>query len=174
MLYASPTTYKVNIIDVTSGQTDNTTVWFLKDGKVVGLVINGINANASASGPSYYFQLYFSLWEKALGIGQQMETYASSSYFSSTAHSTEKIGPSTFTVTNYTASSLPETIPGCNGESITLNTGSFSVGTPIGGSSYPIVTYFDIAGSEITVGVSGTPSKTTFSFAGQMTSVTVA
>ena len=170
-MYVSSTTYKVNITDVTPSETDHTTAWFLKDGTVVGLVINGRNANGSAS---YWFQTYFSLWEKALGLGTQMETYASSSYFSSTAPSTEKIGPSTFTVTNYTASTLPETIPGCNGESITLTTGSFSVGTPIGGSSYPLVTYFDVAGSEITVGASGTPSKTTFSFTGQITSVTVA
>jgi len=171
VLYVSSTTYKVNITDVTPGKTYLTTAWFLKDGTVVGLEIDGHNLNASASA---YFQTYFSLWEKALGLGKQIETYASSSYFSSTAPSTEKIGPSTFTVTNYTASSPPETIPGCNGESITLTAGSFSVGTPIVGSSYPLVTYFDVAGSEITVGVSGTPSTTTFSFTGQITSVTVA
>jgi hypothetical protein len=170
VLYVSSTTYKVNITDVTPGKTYLTTAWFLKDGTVVGLVIDGHDLNASASTD---FQTYFSLWEKALGLGQLIETYTSSSFLKSTGTSTVTLGPSTFTVMNYTASQLPETIPRCNGESITLTTGSFSVGTP-SGSSYPLVTYFDAAGSEITVGTSGTPSTTTYSFIGQITWVTVA
>jgi len=55
----------------------------------------------------------------------------------------------------------------------TLTTGNFSVGTPKG-SSYPPVTYFGAAGSGITVGTSGTPSTTTFSYTFQITSIKVA
>lgn len=170
MLYVSSTTYKVNITDVLPTRTVNSTAWFLKDGTVVGLDIDGIDLNASAS---TRFQTYFSLWEAALGYGQKIELYTSSSFLKSTGTSTVTLGPSKFTVTNYNASQLPETIPGCNGESITFTTGNFSVGTP-SGSSYPLVTYFDAAGSETTVGISGTPSTTTYSFIGQITSVTVA
>jgi hypothetical protein len=170
-LYESLTTYKVNITDVLPGMTVNSTVWLLKDGTVVGLDIDGINLNASASTK---FQDYFSLWENALGYGQLIETYTSSSFLRSTGTSTVTLGPSTFTVTNYTASSPPEVIPGCNGESITLTAASFSVGTPIGSTSNPLVTYIDVAGSETTVGVSGTLSKMTYSFIAQITSVTLA
>jgi hypothetical protein len=164
-VYASPTTYKVSITDVTPANTYLTTAWLLKDGTVIGLVINGHNLNASASTS---FQKYFSLWEKALGYAQLIESYTPTSYLKSTGTSTVTLGPSAFTVTNYSATSPPETIPGCNGDSTTLTAGSFSVGTP-SGSSYPLVTYFDAAGSKTASG-----STETFSFIGQMTSVTVA
>ena len=172
VLYVSSTTYKVNITYVLPSKAEMTTVWLLKDGTVIGLEIKGYDFNDSAS---QTFQNYFGLWRTALGLNQQIETYTSSSFLKSTGTSTVTLGPSTFTVTNYTATSLPETIPGCNGESLTVTTaGSFSVGTPIGGSSYPLVIDFEIAGSEVTVGISGTPSTTTFSFTCQITSVTVA
>jgi len=170
VLYVSSTTYEVNITDLTPTKTYLTTAWFLKDGTVVGLVINGHNLNTSASAS---FQTYFSLWEKALGLEQELLTYTSSPFVKSTGTSTVTLGPSTFTVTNYTATSVPETVPGCNGESNTFTTGSFSAGTP-SGSSYPLATYFDAAGSRTTVGTSGTPSTITYSFIGQITSATVA
>ena len=166
----SSTTYKVNITYILPSKAGTATVWLLKDGTVIGLEIKGYDFNDSAS---QTFQNYFGLWETALGLNQKIETYTSSSYLKSTGTSAVTLGPSKFTVTNYTASQLPETIPGCNGESVTFTTGNFSAGAPTG-ASYPLLTYFDASGSEVTVGASGTPSTTTFSFTGQITSITVA
>jgi hypothetical protein len=165
VVYASPTTFKVDITDETPAKTYLTTAWILKDGTVIGLVIDGHSFNASASTS---FQTYFSLWEVALGYAQLIESYTPTTYLKSTGTSTVTLGPSAFPVTNYSASSLPETIPGCDGDSTTLTAGSFSVGTP-SGSNYPLVTYFDAAGSKTASG-----STETFSFIGRMTSVTVA
>jgi hypothetical protein len=162
------TTYQVNIAYNSPGKTGTTTVWLLKDGTVVALDLAGHHFTGAAAGT--YFQTYFGLWETELEYEQQITTSTSFSFFHTTGTSTVTVGPSTFTVTNYTANSLPETIPLCNGESDTLTTGSFSVGTP-SGSSYPLITYIDVAGSKTTVGTSGT---TTFSFIDQITSVTVA
>jgi len=85
----------------------------MKDGAVVGLEINGNNLNVSASDS---FQNYFSEWESALGTEQLIETYTSTSFLKSTGTSTVTIGPSTLTVADYTTTSSPETIPGCNGK----------------------------------------------------------
>jgi hypothetical protein len=164
------TTYEVNMVTTLAGNTIPTTAWFLKDGTVVRLDIAGHNLTKLAS---TYFQRYFSLWETELEYKQQITSSTSFSFFHSTGTSTVTIGPNTFTVTKYTANSLPETIPGCNGASDTLSTGDFSVGTP-SGSSYPLITNIDIAGSRTTVGSSGTPSTTSYSFISQITSVTVA
>lgn len=166
----SSTTYKVNITYILPSKNGTATAWLLKDGTVIGLEIKRHDFNDSAS---QTFQTYFGLWETALGLNQKIETYTSSSFLKSTGTSTVTLGPSKFTVTNYTVSQLPETIPGCNGESTTFATGDFSIGTPIG-ASYPLLTYFDAAGSQTTVGASGTLSTTTFSFTGQITSITVA
>jgi hypothetical protein len=165
VVYVSSTTYKVNITDVTPVKTYLTTVWFLKDGTVVGLDIDGHNMNASASTS---FQTYFAPWEQELEYGQQITTSTSYTFFQSNGTSTVTAGPSTFTVSNYAANSLPETIPFCNGDSTTLTTaGSFSVGTP-SGSSYPLITYIHVGGSR-TLGT----ISTTFDFTAQITSVTV-
>jgi len=165
VVYVSSTTYKVDITDVTPAKTYSTTAWLLKDGTVVGLVINGHNFNASASTS---FQNYFGNWELELEYGLQITSSASYSYFHSTGTATVTAVPSTFTVTNYVANSLPETISLCNGESLALTSGSFSVGTPTG-SSYPLITYIQAAGSRAVPG-----STVAFSFTAQMTSVTAA
>ena len=171
MVHVNSTTYQVNIVDVLPSQTYYTTVWFLKDGTVVALDLAGHNFTGSSA--STHFQTYFSPWEKDIEYGQLMMMPTSLSLFHSTGTSTVTLGPSTFAINNYTANSLPETIVGCNGQSITPTTAGFSIGTP-SGSSYPLITYIDVAGSETTVGVSGTPSTTTYSFTAQITSVTVA
>jgi hypothetical protein len=170
VLYASSTTYKVDITDVLPTKTYDTTAWFLKDGTVIGLQINQFNLNSSASSS---FQTYFSLWEKDILFGQTIDMYAPSSYLHSTGTSTVTAGPTTLTVTNYAPNSLPETIPGCSGQSLTLTSGKLSVGTP-SGSSYPLATYLGIAGSETTAGTSGGLSTVTYNFVSQITSITVA
>jgi hypothetical protein len=167
VVHVNSTTYEVNIVDKVPGQTYSTTVWLLKDGTVVALDLAGHNFTGASA--STHFQTYFAPWEQDIEFGQQITTSTSFSFFHSAGTSTVTLGPSTFTVTNYAANSLPETISLCNGDSETLTTaGSFSVGTP-SGSSYPLITYIDVAGSG-TIG--GAPS--TYSFIAQITSVKVA
>jgi hypothetical protein len=162
VVYVSSTTYKVNVTDVLATKTYHTTVWLLKDGTVVGLQINKHNFNSTASAS---FQHYFGLWETELGLGQTLEAYTSSSFLTSTGTSMVTLGPSAFSVTGYALNVPSLTIQGCSGESKTLTTGSFSVGTP-SGSSYPLVTTFDAAGSETTLG--------NYTFTGSITWVAVA
>jgi hypothetical protein len=171
VVYESPTTYKVSISYILPDKSGTATVWLLKDGTVVALTLVGHNITGASA--SAYFQTYFGLWETELVFEQQITSSTSFSFFHSTGTSTVTIGPSTFSVTNYTGNSLPETIPGCNGQSMTLTAGGFSLGTP-GGSSYPLITYIDVDGSETPLGVSGTLSTTTYSITSQITSVTVA
>jgi hypothetical protein len=167
------TTYTVNIVDTTNGNTITATVWLLKNGTVARLDLPFPISENYTQTAGEYFKIYFGLWERALGLGQQIQTYTSSSFFHSTGTSTVAIGPSEFTVTNYTASSFPVTIAGCNGGSTTVTSGIFSVGTA-SGSSYALPIYVNISGSTTTVSKSGTQSTTTFSATFQVTSVTVA
>jgi hypothetical protein len=167
------TVYQVNILELTPSQSIATTVWFLNNGIVAALDIAGNNFSGTLAG--YYFQTYFSLWENAIEYGQLIATFTSpSSFFHSTGTSPVTLGPSEFAVTNYTSNSLPETISGCNGASVTLTSGGvFSVGAP-SGSDYQLITYLTAAGYGTITGTSGEQQTTTFNIVSQITSVTVA
>lgn len=165
VLYVSSTTYKVDLAYKTSSVSGIATLWLLKDGTVEALNLAGHNITQDAS---MYFQLYFSLWETELVYEQLITTSTAYSYFHSTGTSTVTVGPTTFAVTTYTANTTPETIQSCNGDSLTLASGSFSVGTA-SGSNYPLIISINIAGSETTSGVSST-----ISFVSQINSASVA
>ena len=171
------TTYQVNILfsGVTggvSGQNISTTAWLLKDGTVVALDLPGHSFIGTAA--AAYFQDYFSMWELDAQYGVEAATLVSSSYFHTTGTSTLQFGPSKFSVTNYAATSIPETIPYCYGESLSSTSGGvFSVGTP-SGSNYRLVTHLVAGGSGVSVSSSGAQSTTTFNFVSTITSVTVA
>jgi len=160
------TTYEVNVLDVLPTQTYSTTVWFLNDGTVVRLDLAGHTFTGASAGT--HFQTYFAPWEVDIVYGQEISAPTSLTFFHSTGTSPVTVGPTSFTVTNYAPNVLPETITACSGASITLNSGSLSVGTP-NGSSYPLITYLAATGSE-----TGTSGTTTYSFTSQITSVTVA
>ncbi len=172
LINVNSTTYQVNVVDITPTQTYSTTVWLLKDGTVVALDLAGHNFTGASA--STHFQTYFSPWENDVNFGQQIVTYSSSSYFRYTGSSTVTLGPSTFNVKSYVPNTLPETVPGCSGASITLTAGgNFSVGTP-SGSSYPLVTNLYAVGSGTIIGSLGAPVTTTYNFTSEITSVTVA
>jgi hypothetical protein len=168
VVYASSTTYKVDITDVTPTSTYHPTVWLLKDGTVEALQLGGHNYTGSSAGTE--FQTYFYSWENELQYLQQVETPSSLSFFHSTGTSMVTAGPSEFSVANYTANSLPETVPLCNGESFTFSTANISLGMP-NGASYQIAPYVDLVGTETN---SETGLTTIFNFVADITSVTVA
>ena len=167
----SSTTYQVDVdVKYPSPGMMNTTVWFLKNGTVTALLLDG-HYFTGASAVSY-FQTYFSIWELDLQYGEQIANLTS--YFHTSGTSTLKFGPSKITVTNYTAISIPEVIRTCSGESLILTSGGvFSIGAP-GGSSYPLVTYLVAAGTGVTISPTGQQYTTTFNFVSKITSVTPA
>jgi hypothetical protein len=165
-------TYEVNIFEDTPSRSVSTTVWFLTDGTVEAIDVAGQNFSGSLAG--YYFQTYFSTWESAIEYAQVIAGLASSSFFRTAGTSVLTLGSSEFAVTNYTASSLPETIPGCNGESVTLYSGGvMSVGEPTS-SDYPLITYISAAGSAVITGVSGEQQSVVFNIESEITSAIVA
>jgi hypothetical protein len=71
-------------------------------------------------------------------------------------------------VTTYAANALPETVTGCDSTPTTFTAFSFSIGTPQG-ASLPLVTYENIAGSDVVNG-----QTTSFNYVLQVTSITIA
>jgi hypothetical protein len=104
-------------------------------------------------------------------FGQQLTTdyiYATA-YFHSTGTTPVTLGANTFTLTNYAANSLPETVPSCAGAGITLTTASMSIGTP-NGANYPFPFDVDVVGSS----TGGMMGNVTFTITSQITSIIVA
>lgn len=165
-VYASATTFKVSI--VSTDYPSAFTMWLLKNGTVVGINYAGSNYTGAAALQYYQGSRFFTAWGTMLVFGQQLTTdyvYATG-YFHSTGTSPVTIGTNTFTLTNYAANSLPETVPVCGGTSTTLNTASMSIGNP-NGANYLFPFDVDISGS-VRAGT------TTFIITSQITSMTVA
>jgi hypothetical protein len=168
-VYASATTFKVSI--VSSDYASATTMWLLKNGTLVGINYAGSNYTGAAAIQYYQGSRLFTAWGTETVFGQQLTTvyiYASA-YFHSTGTSPVTLGANTFTLTNYAANSLPETIPTCNGASVTLSTASMSIGSP-NGANYPFPFDVDIVASS----TGGTAGNVTFTIASQITLITVA
>jgi hypothetical protein len=146
VVYHSSTTYKVMLTESANGQSEPaSTVYILNNGTAIAVDEAGYNFTGSTLSsilPEGVAGLFAGFSEE-IAFGNQLSTYTSSSYFKATGTSTVTIGPSTFTVTNYVANSLPENLSSC-GVSETLTAYSMSIGTPTG-SSYPLVTSMNIA-----------------------------
>ena len=145
-VYASATTFKVSL--VSSDYPSAFTMWLLRNGTIAGINYAGSNYTGSAAIQYYQGSRFFTAWGTMLVFGQQLTTdyIYDTAYFHSTGTSPTTIGANTFTLTNYAANSLPETVTTCSGASITLNTASMSIGTP-SGANYPFPFDLDIAGS---------------------------
>jgi hypothetical protein len=148
-IYASATTYKVNMTYTVNGSPAlASTIWILKNGTSIAVDYGGYNVTGTeASGMEVGFFAGFSAEAEA---ASQLSTYTASGYFHSTGTSTVTIGASTFPVTTYAANSLPETINSC-GSTLVLSTYSLSVGTP-SGSTAPLVTSIVLGGTETSNG----------------------
>ena len=104
--------------------------------------------------------------EIAVG-GNQAFYQAESQYFHSTGTSTVSIGSNQVKVTNYAANSPNEVVNDC-GSTATYTTFTLAVGTP-SGTTFPVVTSFQFAGSQT---VNGTLQN--FAYSLQLTAFTVA
>jgi len=163
--YASPTTYKVNLNVVLNGKSRAYTLWDLRNGTVLALLLpNGENDTGYAASNTVLG--YFSDLETLDTIALQSNNPA---YFHSTGTSPVTIGTNSFTVTNYASNTTNETIQGCNNSGYgTLSTYTTSLGTP-SGSSFELVVSATFAGS--LTDASGT---TTFDYTYQVTAFTIA
>ena len=161
--YMSSTTYKVNM-EYVAKKTLTFTAWLLKNGTTLAISIGGTNITGVQANDDA--QEYFGDVASVLGVVQDQSMY--SNLFHSNGTSTATIGTNTFTVTNYVANTLPETIQLCNGETTVLTGYNLSEGTP-SGSTYELPAYVDIAGSTTSNG-----TTRPFAFTFQVTAFTIA
>jgi hypothetical protein len=107
---------------------ENGTFWVRTDGSVISgqASLMGFTENSSQSIKLYSGMMTPFVTE--LTYGAQVGFYTSSQYFKSTGSGgTQSFGPTTMSLTNYGANSLPETVSEC-GTSMTLNAFSLQLG----------------------------------------------
>lgn len=158
------TTYRV-AGDFAGNPSVTFTAWLLKNGTTLAVNLNHSSSNMTGTMAANLVQGYFGELAAVQGFVQEQSIY--SNLFRSNGTSTVTIGTNTFTVTNYTAYALPETIQLCTGETDSLTAYSLSEGTP-SGSSYELPVYVSIAGSSTSNG-----SATPFAFTIRITAFTV-
>jgi len=163
--YVSSTTYKVTINLVEGSTNIAETVWLLKDGTAVAIDVAGFNLTGSSAQGAIVGA--FAGFELQIQADAEINAYTATNFFHSTGTSSVTIGPTTVSVTNYAANSLPETVTYCGSSPNTLTAFSFSVGTPKGSSS-PLVTNENISGSDVVNG-----QTTTYNYVLQVTSITI-
>jgi hypothetical protein len=164
-VYASPTTYKIDLEYVASGANFNSTAWILRNGTALAVDQEGYNLTGSAS--QSIVDGLLAGFSAEIQLGSELSQFTSSQSFHSNGNSTVTLGTNTFTVTNYVANTLPQTVTAC-GITTTLTGYSLSVGEPQG-SSFELVTYAQLAGTTISGGIA-----TEFAYSIQIVSLTVA
>ena len=165
-IYVSSTTYKVNLTFAGSGQDTTMTMWVLKDGTV--LAVNTAGQNLTGTMAEGIATGIFAGFLAEINAGDQLRTFTSASYFHSTGTSSVTLGPTTMTVTNYAANSLPMTVAYCEG-STTLTNYSLSVGTPPG-TNIQLITLEHFAGTT----TDSTGKTTSIDFTLEITSLKLA
>jgi hypothetical protein len=143
IVYASSSTYKVDITFAGDGVSEAITAYILKDGTVLAVDVEGQNITGSLAQEESVG--LFAGFITQVEYDSQVNVYTASNYFHSTGTSTVTIGSNKVTVTNYVANTLPVTVDEC-GVDTNLTAYGLSVGTPAGASE-PLVTSFHIAGS---------------------------
>jgi hypothetical protein len=165
-IYVSSTTIKMAVNYTASGQSVEYLLWMLKDGTAVAADVSGYNITGSSAQSivTGAFTSFFLLQSE----GQTYSSILSSGYFHSTGTSSVTLGPTKMTVTNYGATTLPETYTDCNGDTTTLQTFSLSLGTPPG-TSYSLLTYLNSSGTDTSGG-----QTTSFDYTLRIVSLTTA
>jgi hypothetical protein len=166
VIYRSTTTIKVNSSFTAAGNSEQTTLWILKNGTVLAVNIAGQNLTGTES--SSILEGSFAGFYEEIDIGQQQSLYSTDSqYFHSTGTTSVTIGLNTLKVTNYALNSLPETVNSC-GTVNNYTAFTLSIGTP-SGTSFPIVTNLQFAGTSTVNG-----AQNPFNVSEQVTAFSVA
>ena len=143
VVYVTSTTYKVDLTYTTT-KSHQYTAWLLKNGTALAVYNDQTDVNETGAQASSDVQNYFGEFGSVSGFVQEQSIY--SNLFRSNGTSTVTITGQTFTVTNYVANALPETIHLCNGETDTLTAYNLSEGLP-SGSTFELPTYVSITGT---------------------------
>ena len=144
ILYASPTTYKVEISESQGQSILNATVWVLKSGTAVAYSYLGQNITGSEATGLYEGLMTPFFTESEYTI--LVQTLTTANGVQASDQGTAKIGSATLALTNYTAETVPLTIPICDG-SITLASSSVQIGA-VQGTSLSVLTDLNVSGME--------------------------
>lgn len=144
VVYTSPDVYKVDIIANQTFTTLNATAWVLKNGTALayyylGQNVTGREATGLLQGlmsPFFYEAEYNAL----------VQTITPSSLVHNTTIGTGELDSARVVLTNYSADSLPLTVPICGG-SLTLSSYALQTGT-VQGASQRLLTFMNISGDE--------------------------
>ncbi len=144
VLYASPTTYKVDISESQGQSLLNATAWVLKNGTAVAYSYLGQNITGSEATGLYEGLMTPFFTETQYSLLAQTLTTAVGVH--SSDQGTVQIGLTTVALTNYTAEQVPLTIPICGG-SVTLSASSVQIGA-VHGTTLSLLTGLNISGEE--------------------------
>jgi hypothetical protein len=144
VVYASSTTYKVEISEAQGQSILNATTWVLKNGTAV--AYNYLGQNITGPEASGLYQGLMTPFFIESEYGVLVQTFASASGVQATSQGTAQIGSTTLALTNYSADTVPLTIPICGG-SVTLSSASLEVGG-IQGVNASLLTALRVSGSE--------------------------
>jgi len=149
LLYTSSTTYKVAITESQGESGLNATAWVLRSGTAVaydylGQNITGPEATGLFDGlmTPFFFEVESSLL---------VQTLTPSNNTLTAGQTMGRLGSATVSLVNYTAESLPVTIPICGG-SLTLSRDTVQLGMVRSGVE-PLLASLSIAGSETYFGI---------------------
>jgi hypothetical protein len=152
VIYASGTgasrVYKVSVNDTgTSGENtststtevENATVWMYVNGTVIATEFEGQNFTGFEA---MIGSALFGPFVAEVPQSNLISYYTSSTYVHKVNSTTAKFGPTTMSVTNWAANSIPETIQTCSG-TVTLQSFTLQTGAPTG-STYSVLTRADV------------------------------
>ncbi|MDA4122171.1 MAG: hypothetical protein OK456_03200 [Thaumarchaeota archaeon] len=144
VLYASPTTYKVEISESQGQSILNATTWVLKSGTALAYSYLGQNITGPEATGLYEGLMTPFFTESEYAILVQTLTTANGVHNSN--QGTARIGSAMVSLTNYTAETVPLTLPICDG-SITLSASSVQVGA-VQGTALSLLTELNVSGFE--------------------------
>jgi hypothetical protein len=147
--YTSSTTYKVSVGSNITGAFVTSNAWVLKNGTILAFEsASGQNSTGlAAEGLMYQNMLPFVIELEYSSLVPSLTSAAGAHVVS---QMNTNIGPTTVSVTNYAANSLPLTVPTCSG-TFTLSQFSVQTGT-VQGKSLALVTMITISGTDASNG----------------------
>jgi hypothetical protein len=146
VIYKTATTYKVNITysaTTPPAPTEKFTAWVGTDGTVIAVMYSGLNMTGSMA--TSFFSGTVAPFMMEESFTSQQNVYTFSQYFHVTSQGTATFGPTTMTVTNYAANSLPLTFSEC-GTTATLTEYSLQLGS-VPSSSVQLLTLMHLNGT---------------------------
>lgn len=144
VLYASPTTYKVNITEIQGSNSLSAIAWILKNGDAVAYSYLGQNITSSEATGLYEGLMTPFFVESQYSLIAQTLTTANGVHAS--GGTTARIGSANVALTNYTAETLPLTVSTCDG-GVTLSALSVQIGAPQG-AKLSLITGLNVSGQE--------------------------